>query len=410
MSLSERDGKRTLLVLASTYPRWADDPEPGFVHELARRLTGRFRVIALVPHAPGAAVREVMDGVEIHRYRYAPRRWETLVNDGGIVANLKRDRWKCLLVPSFVLAQAWHAWRLLRRERIDVIHAHWLVPQGAIAALLQYLPGRRVPFIVTSHGADLYALQGRLLDAIKLFVLRKSFAATVVSTAMRENLGFLGADTRNITVQPMGVDLVGRFGPDASVTRSAREILFVGRLVEKKGLRHLLNAMPAILREFPDAFLTVAGFGPEEVALKGQVEASGLACNVRFVGALPQEALPALYRRAAVFVAPFVKARSGDEEGLGLVLVEALACECPILAGRVRALVEVLGDSVEEVAVNPLDADELSGRIMALLADPASAQARAAALSKAIGGRFDWNVVGAGYAALIASVPIEGRA
>ncbi|HTH09438.1 MAG TPA: glycosyltransferase, partial [Acidovorax sp.] len=156
MSLSECDGKRTLLVLASTYPRWAGDPEPGFVHELAKRMTDRFRVIALVPHTGGARAREMLEGVEVHRYRYAPKRWETLVNDGGIVANLKRDRWKHLLVPGFVLAQAWCAWRLLRRERVDVIHAHWLVPQGLIAALLRYLPGRAAPFLVTSHGADLF--------------------------------------------------------------------------------------------------------------------------------------------------------------------------------------------------------------------------------------------------------------
>ena len=80
-----RTPRPVLLVLASTYPRWADDHEPGFVHELARRLTDRFRVLALVPHSPGSSTRETLDGVEVIRYRYAPGRLETLVNDGGIV-------------------------------------------------------------------------------------------------------------------------------------------------------------------------------------------------------------------------------------------------------------------------------------------------------------------------------------
>src|ERR1700735_2418201 len=99
--------RSTLLVLASTYPRWRGDPEPGFVHELAKRLTDQFHVIAIVPAAPGAAAREILDDVEVIRYRYAPHRFETLVNDGGIVTNLRRHRWKVLLVPPFVLAQAW---------------------------------------------------------------------------------------------------------------------------------------------------------------------------------------------------------------------------------------------------------------------------------------------------------------
>ena len=116
--------KPTLLVLTSTYPRWSGDPEPGFVHELARRLTDRFQVIVLGPHAPGAKTHEVLDDVEVIRYRYAPERLETLVNDGGIVTNLRLARWKLLLVPGFVLTQAWRAWRLIRTRNIDVIHAH----------------------------------------------------------------------------------------------------------------------------------------------------------------------------------------------------------------------------------------------------------------------------------------------
>ena len=65
--------KPRLLVLASTYPRWRDDHEPGFVHELAKRQTDRFDVTVLTSSAPGAATHEHNDGVEVVRYRYAPR-------------------------------------------------------------------------------------------------------------------------------------------------------------------------------------------------------------------------------------------------------------------------------------------------------------------------------------------------
>ena len=88
--------RKKLLVLASTYPRWEGDPEPGFVHELAKRLTTPFKVRVLCPHAWNAAAQEMLEGVEVVRYRYAPVRFETLVNDGGIVNNLRHQPWKWL--------------------------------------------------------------------------------------------------------------------------------------------------------------------------------------------------------------------------------------------------------------------------------------------------------------------------
>ena len=391
-----------LLVLASTYPRWPADPEPGFVHELSRRLTERYRVIVLCPHAPGAKPRETMDGVEVVRYRYAPERWETLVNDGGIVTNLKRARWKLLLVPGFVLGQAWAAWRLMRRERVDVIHAHWLIPQGLIAALLQWLPGRRVPYVVTSHGADLYALKGLGLDALKRFVARRSSAATVVSSAMRERLAALGVPAAHIHVLPMGVDLSERFTPDPAVQRSTREILFVGRLVEKKGLRHLVDAMPLVLERVPDAFLTIAGFGPEEAALRQQVHALGLAAKVRFLGAVAQTRLPALYRRAALFVAPFVQAESGDQEGLPVALMEAVACGCPVVAGDVAGIEDLLGRMKPYICVDARNAEMLASCICSRLIDSSTAGLHAQAVLEEASRRVDWNRIAAGYARLIA--------
>ncbi|WP_298435518.1 glycosyltransferase [Ottowia sp.] len=391
-----------LLVLASTYPRWPADPEPGFVHELSRRLTERYRVIVLCPHAPGAKPRETMDGVEVVRYRYAPERWETLVNDGGIVTNLKRARWKLLLVPGFVLGQAWVAWRLMRRERVDVIHAHWLIPQGLIAALLPWLPGWRVSYVVTSHGADLYALKGRLLDGIKRFVARRAAAATVVSSAMRERLAALGVPAAHIHVLPMGVDLSERFTPDPSVPRSQHEILFVGRLVEKKGLRHLIAALPQVLEGVPDAFLTIVGFGPEEAALRQQVHTLGLQAKVHFLGAVAQTRLPALYRRAALFVAPFVQAESGDQEGLPVALMEAVACGCPVVAGDVAGIEDLLGRMKPYICVDARNAEMLASCICSRLIDSSTAGLHAQAVLEEASRRVDWNRIAAGYARLIA--------
>lgn len=394
-----------VLVLASTYPRWRDDPEPGFVHELCRRLQHRFDVVALVPDAPGADPDGRFDGVEVVRYRYAPRAWQRLVNDGGIVANLRRARWKWLLVPGFVLGQWWVARRLVRQRPVAVVHAHWLVPQGVVARLLG------VPYLVTSHGGDLYGLRGRVLLAVKRWVARGAAGMTVVSQAMQRESARLGLTPPRLEVIPMGVDLQDRFTVAAHEGRIPDRLLFVGRLVEKKGLRHLLEAMPAILASRPAVRLDIAGFGPEEADLRQRAAALQLGEAVRFLGALPQAELPALYRRASLFVAPFVTGPGGDQEGLPVALMEAIGCGCPVVVGRVAGLEDLLGERVAALSVDPVTAPALAERVLAVLADPRQAVDDAAAIAAQASARTDWTHVAARYGEFLGSIAgAAGRA
>lgn len=386
-----------LLVLASTYPRWGGDTEPGFVHELARRLTDHFDVTVLCPHAPGAAERETLDGVDVHRYRYAPARLETLVNEGGIVANLKQRPWKWLLVPSFLAGLFWSYWRLLRCQRPQVVHAHWLLPQGAVAACARRLSTKAPPFVVTSHGADLFALRQAPLQAVKRFVIRHAHRVTVVSSAMTQTLEQLGAPMARVEVQPMGADLSERFRLDASTVRSPNELLYVGRLVEKKGVHHLLAAMPAIVRQRPGTRLTVVGGGPDQDKLRRQAADLGVTSCVEFLGPLPQSELPALYRRAAVFVAPFVRAASGDEEGLGLVSIEAAGCGCRLVLGDVPAVRSVFEGLPSVYLTAPQDTAALAAACVTALSEGAAESGLVAALRA----RFDWSVRAQAYAGVL---------
>lgn len=398
MKSSALSPKPRLLVLASTYPRWQGDPEPGFVHELAKRLVDDFTVTVLCPHASGAAFDEEVDGVRIMRFRYAPARLETLVNDGGIVTNLRCAPWKWLLVPGFILSLSWRTWREVRALDASVIHAHWLLPQGLIAALLGSIGRRIPPFLVTSHGADLFALRGRALQVLKRFVVRRAAAVTVVSNAMREELAGIGLDVCNIEVRPMGVDLLERFTPDPTIMRSRKEVLFVGRFVEKKGLRYLIDAMPAILRQHPDAFLTVAGFGPEASEREAQVRLLGLDEKVHFIGAVEQSALPAIFRRAAVFVAPFVQASSGDREGLGLVSVEAAGCGCHVITSDLPAVHDVFPHHGMATLVPPADVSALEAAVVARLSGLDSTTTSSLSTRQILMKRFDWSVVASAYA------------
>jgi glycosyltransferase involved in cell wall biosynthesis len=395
-------GKPRLLVLTSTYPRWKGDPEPGFVHELSRRLCESFEVVVLAPHAASAAVEEVLDGVRVVRFRYAPERWEKLVNDGGIVANLRKYPAKYLLLPLFCFGQLFAALRMLHRWRPKIVHAHWLLPQGLTAAIARRLLGGP-PFLVTSHGADLYALRTPPLPTIKRWVADGAGGITVVSHSMKVELERIGIDASMTDVQSMGVDLTTLFKPDPAVLREDDSLLFVGRLVEKKGLRHLIAAMPKMLRHRSGLRLRVAGFGPEEEVLRAQCLALGLEDTVQFLGPVAQAELPMLYRRASVFVAPFVEAASGDQEGLGLVMIEAAGCGCPVIASDLPAVRDVLDDRVP-----PGDPDALASAVLSLLAESADVrQAKAEALRQRLLAQFDWHAVAERYAQVLSRIGSE---
>lgn len=391
-----------LLVITSTYPRWAGDPEPSFVHELAKRLTGLFDVIVLCPHSAKAARQECLEGVKVLRYRYAPSGLATLVNDGGILANLKREPWKWLLVPPFLVCQWIALLRLTSKWRPDVVHAHWLIPQGVIAACAGLHP-----LVVTSHGADLFALRGRLFKWLRAKTVARAAAVTVVSNIMRERLRGESPGTRVITM-PMGVDLDGRFMSQPDEDRSTDTILFVGRLVEKKGLIYLIEAMPEILARHPRAHLDIVGFGPESDRLLARVRQLGLDAAVRFIGAVSQADLPGHYRSAAVFAAPFIEALGGDQEGLGLVVAEAIGCLCPVVVGDVPAVHDLVGDS-HDCIVPQRDSAALAKAILYVLDDPQSARQRAVALRAELNDRYSWSSVAQSYAELFESLMTAGR-
>jgi glycosyltransferase involved in cell wall biosynthesis len=347
--------------------------------------------------------------VEVVRYCYAPRCWETLVYGGGITMHLRHSPWKWLLVPGFVIGQVTAASRLARMHRIDLVHAHWLLPQGAVAWLLKRL-GRVPRYVVTSHGGDLYGFRSRSAQAVKRRVARDADAMTVVSSVMRAEAERIGLRPPRLQVIPMGADLQEVFVPYATVPRSHHELLFVGRLVEKKGLTHLLDALPLVLRNHPEARLTIVGFGPLRGTLEAQVVRLGIEAMVRFAGAVPQAELPALYRRAAVVVAPSVRAASGDQEGLPVVLMEAIGCGCPIVASDIPGVRDLTGEESDDMLVPPGDVAALAAAITRQLDDPERALARAAARRAACLQRIDWSGVAAAYDRILADTLVAQSA
>lgn len=389
---------QSILVLTSTYPRWQGDTEPAFVHFLCRQLTDKYKVIVLAPHYPGSLRKETMDGVLVYRFRYFFAFSEKLAYDGGIIENLKGNALKWLLVPFFVVSQFSYLLILARKYKVKLIHAHWVIPQGLLAILsrkLRLVPNN-VRILCTSHGGDLFSLQGGLLQSLKRFTFRNSDHATVVSTAMRDRLVAMGCRTDNVSIQPMGVDLSRQFIPDKDAIKT-RDIIFVGRLVEKKGVSTLIEAIKLLNNDHPAVKVTIVGDGPEKATLVQQCRESGVENQVEFAGSIPNERVPEFYQSAKIAVVPSIIATDGDQEGLGLVAVEALGCGCATIVSDLPALSDVVTDRENGLIFTAGDAVTLQQRISSVLTDESLYNRLVCTGRQSVIDKFDWQPVGTGY-------------
>ncbi len=392
-------GRSRVLVLTSTFPRWENDPEPAFIFELSRRLCPHFDVTVLSPRTPGSKAVESLDGLHVIRFPYFFQRCEKLaMHGGGILNKLRSNPFYYLLVPFFLIGQLWALTRLLRRERFDLIHAHWLIPQGLIAVIGLILVKQKIPLLCTSHGGDLFALRGNFFQRVKRWVMDKSKALTVVSQAMKKAVVDMGIAPDKVSVISMGVDLRHLFAPDPTVARGTSKLLFVGRLVEKKGVRLLLEAMPKLLAKNSSLRLWVAGAGPLEAELRERAHLLNISDKVDFLGMMSQVQLPVLYRRATLAVFPFVVARSGDQEGFGLVQVEAMGCGCPVIAGDLPVIHDIITHEKTGLLFASGDTQALTDTILRALDNPDLCLSLAREAHKHVVERFDWEVVAGKYA------------
>jgi glycosyltransferase involved in cell wall biosynthesis len=334
-----------------------------------------------------------MGGISVHRFRYAPEAMERLAYDGGIPAKLKRSTALWFLVPWFLNAQLWATLRLIRKIRPDVVHAHWLIPQGLIAVLAKLLtPGRYRPrLLMTAHGADLFAFQGRLGRLLKQETLSEADHLCVVSREMINSAKKLGVPADAISVAPMGTDLVEAFVPGHSAPE-APTLIFAGRLVEKKGVADLLNAMPRVLSCIPETQLLIIGDGPLRQQLEAVADRLHIRPAVAFLGRKTPTEMPALYQSAHLAVLPFRIAADGDQEGLGLVAVEAMGCGLPVIVGDVPAIHDVVTHAENGWIVQSGNPYALADAIIGLLQKYELAARIGAAARRHVLEAFDWSV------------------
>lgn len=378
--------KKRLLVFASTFPRWLGDTNPPFVFELSKRLTSQFEVHVLTPSYPGAKKNEVMEACHVHRFHYFIPAFEKLAGSGGILPILKKNKFNWFLVPFFLIGSFFAFASLYRLIKPSSVHAHWIIPQGLVVAVYKTLFGMKARFVITSHGGDIFGL--KKLNFLKKWVLSKADHLTVVSNAIKKEVSTLKVNVPT-SVIPMGVDSE-KFHPskrDLSLKKKygikGPFLLFVGRLTEKKGVRYLISAMPAVVKKHPLAKLLIVGSGELEKELKELTASLRMNDHIVFVGAVVNAQLPVFYATADVFVAPSIIASNGDREGFGLVFVEAGMSGCTVVASDTPAVKDIFGEKYSYYS----NTASLSAVILKALSKPISVDLK----------RFDWRVISRRY-------------
>ena len=350
----------------------------------------------IAPAGAGLAAHETLQGVPVRRYRYAARRDETLAYTGSM-AEAARGSWRGMTALAGLLAAGALATReTVRAWRPDVVHAHWWFPGGLSAALPSILGSR--PLVVTMHGSDVrLARQARPAHGLLDLVARRAAAVTAVSTWLCAEARAM-APRLDCRVAPMPVDAARYTPPAAGAERAG--LLFVGRLTTQKGVDLLLAALARMRRP---AMLDVIGHGPEAGRLHARAATLGIAARVRWLDPQPPASLAPWYRAAVALVVP------STEEGLGLVAVEAMFCETPVVAFRSGGITDVVRDGETGLLARAGDVDALASCLDRIVSDRALARRLGRVGRTHVEARFTPGAVAATYRAVYDGVAERSR-
>lgn len=389
-------GKGRILCVTSNLPRWQGDSTTPFVLHLAADLQALgWEVDLLAPHAPGTARREVLSGVRIERFRYLwPVSAQTVCYQGGALINLRKNPANKLKLPALVAAEIAAVSRRLLTRKYDLLHSHWILPQGFAGSVARTF--NRIPHVVTAHGGDVFGLRGKMMQRFKRVALRRADAVTVNSSFTRSAVCELAPSIDRLETIPMGVTVEplsdsGRRDAESIRNQYRRGdgplLLFVGRIVEEKGVEDLLLAMVELRDEFEGVTAMIVGEGQDREEMQRQAAQLGLGERVFFTGWMEPERIPACLAAADIFVGPSRRAKDGWVEAQGLTFIEAMAAGTPVVATRQGGIVDSVLHEQTGLLVDERSPQQIAAAVRRLWRDPAlrqtlSEQGRAVATSR----------------------------
>ncbi|MDP8957106.1 MAG: glycosyltransferase family 4 protein [Actinomycetota bacterium] len=337
--------------MTSNFPRWEGDSTTPFVLHLAQDLQSEgWRVDVLAPGAEGAAGRETLGGVLVERFPYLwPASAQTVCYGGGALINIREHRLNQVKVPALVASEIVATVRRLRARRYDLVHSHWILPQGFTGALASRLLRRT--HVLTVHGGDVFALRGRALQPFKRYALERADAVTSNAHITANAVRRIAPKVRDLRVIPMGVDVDVK--PVADRVDALRQkhrrgqgplVLFVGRLVEEKGVADLIRAIAKVKDQLPDVTAAIVGDGQHRTRFARLAVEAKVADRVSFTGWVPREDVTNYLGAADILAAPSRRALDGWVEAQGLSIIEGMTAGLPVVATTTGGIPDVVTD------------------------------------------------------------------
>lgn len=394
-------------VLTHNYPRFSGDFSGTFVEALCQEFaTQGQQVTVWAPFDPayrrsarapsGRGVQSAEASVSLHLYRYA---WPDSLHRLGYMRTMQSDLNLRLntyvLSPAFFAAGIATVLRQAKATKPDVLHAHWVLPNGFIAAVVSRQLG--IPLVVSVPGSDAQvAAKNPLFRAMARFAFRQAGLLTANSAELRDSVVKIGADPKKFDLILYGTD-PNALRPDASGVAALRArlalptdavvLLCVGRMVYKKGFDTLLRALAEPMLHTRNVVAVMIGNGDQKAEWEQLAAQLGVADRVHWVGNVPKDEIGVYYNLADVLINPSV---SRPADGLNVCVLDAMSCGKPVIGSNVAGNPLAIVEGETGLIVPEQDAAALAAALAKLVDDADLRQHMGAAARMRIEQELGW--------------------
>lgn len=329
-----------IAVISHTFPKNKNDSTAAFLHSFVLGLKNtENRCVVVVPYIKDLYVGDFP--YKVITYKYI---WPKFLHTLGYATTLKRGLalpFKAYIIAPFLfIFGTIKLTEVVRHEKIDVISSHWLLPSGLMALVASKLTG--IPYVVTLPGSDVYiAGMNSLFKKLAVFAANKARAVIADSPIFVDKIKKLGAKLKQTQIIPYPVD-TEKYRPDKAAVNILKErlgldsgniiVLAVGRLVEKKGFKYLIEAMRDIVRVSSQTRLLIIGDGDLRVELESLSQKLKVKKYVLFIGSVNRDKISSYYNMADIFVMPSIADKKGNIDDQPVALLEAMSCGLPVVA------------------------------------------------------------------------------
>src|SRR5438128_3719777 len=395
-----------ILHVVTAFPRFPNDIiSPWLVEMLKRLRAAGHDVEVFAPAYRGGGNRE-FEGIPIHRFRYFPARWEDMTHDQATLDRLRRSPRYKMMPLFYVLGGVWAAWRACGRRRHGAVHGRGPLPHARFGWAARRACGARM--VTSWYGVELRWVKSSLpwLKRFLVWALRASDQVVAISSATAREITNLVPVSVRVIPYTVGFPEAapGASSPPADDTFV---ILFVGSLVERKGVRYLIDAVPLLPAHLP-AKLVIIGDGAERSRLEAQVRQRGLEHRVEVRGRVAEQELRRAYAGASVLVLPAIVDARGDTEGLGVVLLEAMSYGVPVIGSDLSGITDIVVDGKTGLLVPPQDSAALAAALERLATDRDLARRLGEAGGSHVRRHFSWPAIIAHWEQCYAAVLDSG--